>query len=603
MKKIVIFVLISMMMFPALPVFAFSDEETLEHLLNVEMVNYNVPGLLVSIVKDGEVLYENAFGEADVTTKTNMDVSRSIIQVGSISKVITTHALLTLLEEKNISVDSEIGSYLPDYLSENAYLKGLTFRNLLTHTTGIATVKANSAIQENPILGIKDSFSEQAQQFFDRYKLEPVLEKDQYTIFSNVGYILSGVLIESISGERFEHHLSTGILSSLDMTASSELIMGRSIIGAELVQNYAVYGGRRTPLAPFSTRHIASDDFLTTLNDMTNLMKSLTHLEKESPIYDAMFTRQIANNALISGRSFGFSVIRFGKYDAYLHDGGIPGENARLLFIPELKIGVFLSYNNNSLVARERFTEVVLSDIIDNYDSKEGHESYAIEDLTKFEGAYSPVNASNETLEQLTKVIHQIRIKAQSDALLIDDEVYYPISETIFYNEAYQNYAEFRTDDDGQLEYLIVGNAIYERTPIYQSLILGAAMLIAMGLLNLLAWLTLLTKWSNLKVNRIHDTPRFVLLAHTIIVSGVLAFILIISSSYDIWDVIYGINNAVNGTRLFGIAALVMTVPAWVMVQRAKQDYRWSPVTIGIFQFQILLGLLTSLWMWIYNLI
>ena len=599
-KRIIILFLLMSLTFPS---FGAADEDALAHLLNVEMVNYNVPGAMVTIVQDGALYYKNALGEANVTTKTPMDPNLSIVQTGSVSKVMTTYALLELLERKNISVDEAIGKYLPTYLVDNDYIASLTFKNLLTHTTGIATLKANSASQEDPLKSMNLSFSEQAELFFDTYNIKPVVDKDDYTIFSNVGYILSGVLIESISGDRYEYYLAEEVLKPLGMTTSSDILMHRDLIGFELVQNYSVFGGQRTPLSAFNTKYLPSDDFLTTLDDMTLFLEKITSANMSEQMKELMFSRQIANNAFISGKSFGFSVVKYGAYEAYIHDGGIPGSNSRLLVIPEIKLAMFLTYNSNSLKARESITNAVLSDLIVNLDQKTAHEPYLIDDLSKFNGGYSPVNASNETMEQLTRIIHQIRITDVVDGLKIDDELYYPISETIFYNESHGNYAEFRTDEDGQLEYLIVGNSIYERTPFFQSMIIEATMLVLMAIFNGLALLIFVTNWSNMKVNRIHDTPRVVMLIHSLSITGVLVFILIISSSYDIWDVIYGINNAIKGTRFFGLATLVMSFPTFIMISRAKQDYRWSRLKISIYQIQLALGFLLVIWLYIYNLL
>jgi len=599
-KQIKIITMILLLLSFSIPSFAAVD---IDHLINVEMVNYNVPGAMVTVVKEGKLYYKNAFGDAQVITKTPMDVGLSVVQTGSVSKVLTTYALLNLLVDKHISVDDAIGPYLPEYLSERAYIGSLTFRNLLTHTTGIANIKADSATQEDPLKSISISFGDQAELFFDAYNLKPVIEKDTYTIFTNVGYILSGVLIESISGERYEYYMAENILRPLGMTTSSNLLLGNLPPGLTRIQNYSVFGGQRIPLDPFKAKHLPSDDFLTTVDDMTLLLKTFTSGDMDKTVYDALFTRQIANNALISGRSFGFSVVKYGDYEAYIHDGGIPGSNTRLLVIPEIKLGLFLTYNSNNLKARESLTNAVLSDLIDDFESIDGHVPYAIDDLSKFNGVFSPVNVSKETLEKLTRIIDQVRITNDSNGIKIGDDYYIPISETIFYSDTLENYAEFRTDENGQLEYLLVGNSIYERTPFFQSIIFEGAMLLLMALCNVIALLLLLTRWSNMKVNRIHDTPRWVLLFHSLAISGVLVFIFIISTRYDISNVIYGINTAVSGTKFFGYATLILSVPALIMIGRTKQDYRWSKVMIYVYEVQIFLGLCLVYWLFLYKLL
>lgn len=587
----------------SVPSYAEIDVDEMAHKVNVEMVNHNVPGAMVTVVKDGRLYYKNAFGEANIYSNLPMSTEQTIVQTGSISKVLTTYALLQLLDEKKIEVDTAIMNFLPEYLKSNKYISSLTFRNLLTHTTGLAMLKADSATMEDPIKSISLSFSEQAEAFFGKYKLKPIIEKDNYTIFSNVGYIVSGVLIESISGERYEYYMANKVLAELNMNLSSDILLNKPLDGTTLLQGYSVYGGQRTPMAPFKTKYLASDDFLTSTDDMTQLMIKLTSKSLPQDLYDAMFTRQVSNNALVSGRSFGFTVVHYGKYDAYIHDGGIPGSNSRLLFIPDLKVGLFITYNSNDLKARESITNAVLSSLIQDLDQTDSYVPFVIEDLSKFDGAYSPINASNETLEKLTRIIHQIRISHTADGLKISGDNYVAISETVFYNAATDNYAEFKTDNKGQLEYLIIGNTIYVRTPFFQSVILEATLLVIMAICNLIALLLLLFKWSNMKVNRIHDTPRVVLLLHSLAISGVLIFILIISTSYDIWDIIYGVNSAVNGTRFFGIVTMLLSVPTLIMVNRTKQDYRWSGFMVGVYQLQLILGVLLVAWMYVYHLI
>lgn len=585
------------------PSFGTIDNESLMRQLNVEMINHNVPGVMVTVVKEGRILYKGALGEANTLTKMPMDASTSIVQTGSISKVLTAYSLLRLMEVNGIDNEAVIGPYLPDYLADKPYLSTLTFRNLMTHTTGIATLKANSATQEHPLDAISSGFDENAKLFFETFKLKPVIDKDKYTIFSNVGYILSGLLIESISNDHYEYHLANKVLSPLGMNTSRDILMNKSLTGYSLVQNYAVFGGQRTQMPFFKSKYLPSDDFLTTIDDMTRLLIAFTSMNPDSSIYEAMFTRQFANNPMTSGRSFGFSVVDYGDYEAYLHDGGIPGANSRLLVIPEIRSALFLTYNSNDLSARESFTEVILNDLLGEYSKNESYEPIEMNDLDKFTGVFSPVNTSTETLERLTKIIHQVRVREESGGITIDGKPYVPISETVFYSAATSSYAEYRTNENGRLEYLIIGNAIYEETPFFQSILVEATFLILLGFINVLSLLLLVTKWSDMKVNRIHDTPRVILMLHSLSVTGVLAFILVISSSYDIWDVIYGINQAVIGTRLFGFSLIMLTIPALMMLNRAKQDYRWSRFMVFVFQFQVLSGIVLSVWLYLYNLL
>ena len=167
----------------------------------------------------------------------------------------------------------------------------------------------------------------------------------------------------------------------------------------------------------------------------------------------------------------------------------------------------------------------------------------------------------------------------------------------------FRSYAEFRTDEKGQLSYLMVGNTIYERTPFYQSMIVEFFFFFMIALVNFFALIILLTRWKNMKVNRIHDTPRTLLLMHTLCISGILLSLLMILSQYDIWHVVYGDNTLSGIVKILGYGLAILILPAFFMLGRAKEDYRWSRFMIKVFQIQLILSIFLFSWLWIYNFI
>ena len=123
----ILFVIICLSM----PTFAMEDE-TISHRINVEMVNYNVPGVGVTLVQDGETVFKAAFGEDNAISKTPMDTALSVVQIGSVTKVMTTYALLDLLEDEKISYDTYV---IKTRISQNLGAMGSHF------TTFESTIK------------------------------------------------------------------------------------------------------------------------------------------------------------------------------------------------------------------------------------------------------------------------------------------------------------------------------------------------------------------------------------------------------------------------------------------------------------------------------
>lgn len=576
------------------------NESTMDEIANRAMVNNNLPGLEVILVQDGVVLFETALGQADIMRNQAMNLDKSVIQTGSISKVFTSYLLLQWMERKKIETVEAIESYLPLNIKDKSSLIGLTFGNVLTHTTGIATLKADSAVSESPITIYKPSFGVEANEFFGRYKLKPVIEKDEFILLSNVNSMLAGVLIESLSGLTYEKAMSDLLKSSFGMSLSASLVSGETVGNVQLIQNYAVSGGRHEPLGTYRTLHLPSDDFLTTASEISRFMTFMTSDRVSDEIKAAFFTRQVGS---FSGRSFGMPKTQYGKYEVFIQDGGIPGSNSRLLFVPERNLSLFITYNSNQLAARDEITKSIFKEILPGYDSVTIHEPYEVDALERFVGVFSPVNASMESIEKLTKIIHQVRVVDDGKSLLIDKMEYVPVSETVFYNDEENEYAEFKTDESGKLKALIIGNNVYERASFFRSIYVETALLAFSAFFNLLAWLVLITKWSNMRVNRIHDTPRVVLLFHTLVMTILLGFILLVSARYSLWDVIYGGSEGLSAIRILGYLNALLIVPALVMFNRAKSDFRWSGMMNFVFRIQLILSVMLTIWLWLYNFI
>lgn len=574
---------------------AFADVDALEKA----QIQHTVPGVMAVVVKAGETVYKEALGSADVAVQRPMDAERTAVQMGSISKVFTAYALVTLAQEKGIDLDAPIGPYLPAYLKSRPYVSELTFRNLMTHSTGLAALKANSATEDNP-LSQRIPFAAAARTFFDTYALEPVVSKDAYTIFSNVGYLLAGVLIESLSGMSYEQFMSEQVFRPLHMDTTAALVEGREVPGIHLVQNYAVFGGATTPQPSYKAVYLPSDDTVTTLEDMERFLIYLTGKGVPDAVSEALFTRQMSNSPYTPGRSFGFSSVKYGGHTVFVHDGSIPGENTRLMVFPESRVAVFLIFNSDNLTARDAFTRAALDGIVPLEDKGKSFPEYTGQNLEKFIGSYSPVNASEETIEKLSKVVRQIRVTHDKAVLKIAGTPYRPIAETLFYSDDLDTFAEFRTDATGHLQYLILGNAIYEATPFFKSVLTVASLFVLLITLALVCFIQALR--AQLRSNRTSRSEG-ILVLHTVVLGVVVVLMFYVAGTYSMWNVIYGSENLFEIIGFLGKALAVLTVPAIVIMWRSSRVQRWGQRVFIPYRLYFVLTLGALFWMWRYHLI
>jgi CubicO group peptidase (beta-lactamase class C family) len=94
----------------------------------------NQPGIALSIIKHGEILYQNTAGLADLNTNIPLD-STTNFRMASLTKQFTAMAILLLDKDKRLTVDDPIGRWLPELPATVGH--HVLIRHLLTHSSGI----------------------------------------------------------------------------------------------------------------------------------------------------------------------------------------------------------------------------------------------------------------------------------------------------------------------------------------------------------------------------------------------------------------------------------------------------------------------------------
>src|SRR5436190_24248172 len=102
----------------------------------------DVAGAVVVVVKDGQVLLAKGYGYADVAARKPVDPERTLFRAGSVSKLYTWTAVMQLVEQGKVDLDTDINTYL-DFKIPSRNGKPVTLRNLMTHTPGFdETIRA-----------------------------------------------------------------------------------------------------------------------------------------------------------------------------------------------------------------------------------------------------------------------------------------------------------------------------------------------------------------------------------------------------------------------------------------------------------------------------
>jgi CubicO group peptidase (beta-lactamase class C family) len=186
----------------------------------------NAPGIITYVVEDGEVILADAYGVADVSTGAPMRTD-TLIRIASLTKPITTAALLMLHEEGKWDLDDPVAMYIPEFeglqvadaegrLSPAAHAP--TMRELLTHTGGfvygLGAHPSDIAYRESNVLD-RDTDMDT---MIAKMAAIPLKHQPGTVWEYSASTDIAGALVERIAGQPFDVFLRERLFEPLGMT-------------------------------------------------------------------------------------------------------------------------------------------------------------------------------------------------------------------------------------------------------------------------------------------------------------------------------------------------------------------------------------------------
>ena len=104
------------------------------------VTSYDLPGLALGVVNDNEIVYAKTFGYLNIETEEPVTLT-SLFHMASVSKPFVATAIMQLVEQNKIHLDSTVVSYLPYFKLDDENYKYITIRQMLNHTSGMPDVQ------------------------------------------------------------------------------------------------------------------------------------------------------------------------------------------------------------------------------------------------------------------------------------------------------------------------------------------------------------------------------------------------------------------------------------------------------------------------------
>ncbi len=198
-----------------------SPEQFVDHLneqIPQLMGSYNIPGVCIAVIQDGNIRMSHAYGYADIEKRKPL-TTETVFRIESITKSVTAWGIMNLVGQGKIGLDDPVEQFLrrwqfpaSEYSSDT-----ITFRQLLSHSGGInsAIYPAYSPDEQLPALeavlsGVNDN-----------PETRIVREPGTTFLYSNPGFVLLELLTEEVTGTSFAGYMETSILLPLGMENST----------------------------------------------------------------------------------------------------------------------------------------------------------------------------------------------------------------------------------------------------------------------------------------------------------------------------------------------------------------------------------------------
>ena len=320
------------------------------------MKEWKVPGVVISIVKDGKVIFAQGFGLRDV--KQGLKVTpQTIFAIGSSSKAFTATAIGILVDEGKIDWDKPVRTYLPAFkLYDPVASERMTPRDLLCHRSGLP---------RHDLMWIGSSASRK--NLFDRLaNLEPSRDFRSTFQYQNLMFMTAGHLVGEVTGTTWEDFVKLHIFEPLGMKDSNF-----SVNDSQKASDFALpYREKEDKVLEIAFRNIEAIGPAGSINsnvvDMANWV--LLNLNKgkwgEKQIISEASLNQLHSPQMIAQEAV---FRRFEQYEEFLpqsyglgwfiapyrghllihHGGNIDGFSALVSFLPRDKAGMVVLTNLN----------------------------------------------------------------------------------------------------------------------------------------------------------------------------------------------------------------------------------------------------------------
>ena len=483
-------------------------EAFIDGLVTVYRRDNHIAGVMVAVVRDTALLFAKGYGYADVASRTPVDPATTLFRNGSITKTFTWTAVMQLVEQGKLDLDTDVNTYL-DFKIPSTYPQPITLRHILTHTPGLE--------EDSRELFTEDSTRIRPMgEWLPAHMPERVRPPGTYSSYSNWATATAGYIVERVSGMPYDEYIDRNVLQPLGMTNATTRQPLPAALRPQISTGYKWNNGRFEPQKfemitgawPAGSMSVSATDMakwmLAHLNNGTYRGQRI--LAESTAVL--MRTRLQGHDPRIPGFAYGFYEQTTSGPRAVGHGGDTQWFHSDMMLLPEERVGVYISTNTDKggEVSFKPFTDDFLAHyyptplpaIAPTRDDREANQRFA--------GEYLMNRMSYTTFQKAFNLGGGIKVSvADSGALLVNSPLgpmrLVQVDSLLFRDVASHDLVAFTADADGKIThgYLsLLPMATLEKTsalgaPSFHQIVLGLGVVMFVGIL-IAAFLRLFTR-------------------------------------------------------------------------------------------------------------
>lgn len=319
------------------------------------------PGLAVTVVKDGEIIFTNSYGVTTIGTNKAID-NNTLFGCMSTTKAFVATGLAMLVDDGKLEWNDKVIDYLPEFQLKDPYItRELNIKDLLTHRSGLGNT--------DYLWSMMNISSDSA--LYKMRDVEKTYSLRSDFIYQNLFYLAAGKVIESISGKSWGDFLKERIYNPLGMTNTYATISQISNIENKADAHYEI-DGDIVKIEQLSADAIGPAGSM--WSSITDIGKWVKFLINEGQVGDNSLIKPETFNELFKphqivppGQFYPTQQITKPNWTTYglgwfqhdyngkmvqFHTGSLPGMVAIIGMIPDENVGVYVMGNLDHLELR-----------------------------------------------------------------------------------------------------------------------------------------------------------------------------------------------------------------------------------------------------------